>query len=264
MKNLFDNLSEIKERIESSGGAILLFDFDGVLSAIAPTPDDAFISKEVSALLLECASRFPVAIITGRTMADIKKKINEKNIFYIATHGLEWEEDGQNHAKEIPKETLEAIGIAKEKIKPLLARYPSMIMEDKASTFTAHYRTLSPELVESFIQEVNSILRPIAEEYKLRLDHSTKAFELRPEINWDKGDSALFAEQHLNQKISKKFVPIYLGDSDTDEDAFKALEKNGIGIRVNSKENEHKKSAAKWFMKDQSEITLFLKWILSI
>jgi trehalose 6-phosphate phosphatase len=84
-------------------------------------------------------------------------------------------------------------------------------------------------------------------------------FELRPEINWNKGDSALFADKHLNEKIGKNFIPIYLGDSDTDEDAFKAL-KDGITIRV----GKFEKSAAKWYLKNQKEVEPFLKWLLGL
>ena len=78
MRNLLENISEIEEQIEKAGGAILLLDFDGVLSAIAPTPDKAFISEESKVLLKKCAAHFPTAIITGRELAEIKKKIGWK------------------------------------------------------------------------------------------------------------------------------------------------------------------------------------------
>lgn len=263
MKNLFDNISEIKEQIEKAGGAILLLDFDGVLSAIAPTPDEAFISEENKALVRACALRFPTAIITGRELAQIKKKMDmkdEKNIFYIASHGLEWEEDGKDHAKTIPKETLEAINLAKEKIKPLMNRYPGMIYEDKSFMFATHYRIMNPELVDAFIKEVTLILEPIVEQHKLRLDHNLMTFELRPEIDWDKGDSVIFAEKHFNKKTGKKFMPIYIGDGLTDEDAFNVLKENGIAILV----GETKTSTAKWYMHDQKEVGLFMKWLLSL
>jgi len=260
MKNLFDNISEIKTQIEKTGGAILLLDFDGVLSAIAPTPDEAFISKENKTLVKACTERFPVAVITGRTLTEIKKKVGLKNLFYISSHGLEWEEDGEYHLKPIPKEVTEAINFAKEKIKPLMNRYPGMIFEDKSFMFAAHYRIMKPELVGTFIKEVTSILEPIVKQHKLRLDHNLKTFELRPEINWDKGDSVLFAENHFNKKTGEKFVPIYIGDGLTDEDAFIILKEKGIAIRV----GENKTSEAKWYLRNQKEVSLFLKWLLSL
>jgi len=259
MKKLFDNISEIKMRIEKKGGAVLLLDFDGVLSAIAKTPDEAFISNENIELVKKCVELFPVAVITGRTLEDIKKKMDIKDLFYIASHGLEWEEEGKYHVKPIPKETIAAINSAKERIRPLVSRYPGMILEDKSFMFALHYRIMKPELIDAFIKEATSILEPIVEQNNLRLDHNMKTFELRPDINWDKGDSAIFAEKYFNKKVGGKFIPIYIGDSLTDEDAFKAIREHGITIRI----GENKESAAEWYMEDQREVALFLKWLLS-
>ena len=259
MKNLFENISEIKTQIEKRGGAFLMFDFDGVLSAIAPTPDEAFISDKNKALVKACAERFPVAVITGRELSEIKNKMKIEGLLYIASHGLEWEEGGEYHSKSIPKETIEAINFAKEKIRPLLSRYPGMIFEDKSFMFAVHYRIIKPELIGAFVKEVTSILGPIIEKNSLRLDHNLMTFELRPEIYWNKGDSALFTSDYFRKKTKKNFIPIYIGDSVTDEDAFRAL-KDGITIRVRSKEG----SAAKYFFKSQKEVGKFLGWLVKI
>lgn len=250
--------TEISKQVTIIKKPLLMLDFDGVLSAIAPTPDEAFISDNTVSLLKKCGELFPVAIITGRDLAEIKKKIDVKNILYIASHGLEWEEDGKYYAKPIPREVSEAINLAKEEIKLLIENYPGMVFEDKPFTFAVHYRIMDPGLVKDFIKKVKSILKPIAEQYKLRLDHNLKTFELRPEINWDKGDSALFIEKHFNKKIGKKLIPIYIGDSLTDEDAFVALKENGITIRV----GRSKKSAAKYYIKNQKQVDSFLEWLV--
>ncbi len=260
MKYVFEDLEEIKKKTEEAGGITSLLDFDGVLSAIAPTGGEAFISDENITLLKECAKLFPVAIITGRTFDNIKKKIDIKNVLYIASHGLEWEEDGKYHVKPIPKEIIEIINLAKDKIKPLMNRYPGMIFEDKSFMFAVHYRIMDPKLTETFIKEMTSILEPIVQKNKLRLDHNLMTFELRPEIDWDKGDSVLFAESYFNKKTGKSLVPIYIGDGLTDEDAFAVLKKDGISIRV----GETKTSTAKWYLRDQKEVDLFLKWLLDL
>ncbi|MEK7471074.1 MAG: trehalose-phosphatase [Patescibacteria group bacterium] len=259
MKYVFKDFFEIKRLIEKKDGFILLLDFDGVLSAIAPTPDEAFISDENLMLFKKCAKLFPVAIITGREFTDIKKKININKFLYIASHGLECNENGKYHVKIIPKKIIGSINLAKQKIKMLMQRYPGMIFEDKNFMFAVHYRVMNPRLVKGFIQEVISILKPIIKQNKLRLDHNLKTFELRPEIGWDKGDSVLFAEKYFNKKTGKKLVPIYIGDSQTDEDAFVVLKKDGITIRV----GKNNKSSAKWYLKNQKEVSLFLKWLLS-
>ena len=257
MKYVLSHLSEIKKMIEEESGPALLLDFDGVLSAIAPTPAEAFISEENKKLVKACAERFPVAVITGRKLTEIKEKIGITGLLFVASHGLEWEENGKHHIKPIPKETIEAINLAKEKIRPLMSSYPGMIYEDKSFMFAVHYRIMNKELVDAFIKEITSILEPIVKQHKLRLDHNLMTFELRPEINWDKGDSVLFAKEYFQKKGKRKEkpIPIYIGDSDTDEDAFVALKENGITIRV----GKTKKSSAKWYMSDQKEVGVFLK-----
>lgn len=258
MKYVFKHFSVIRKDIQRAGGAILLLDFDGVLSAIALSPDEAFITKKNKKLLKACAKHFPTAVITGRTLDDIKEKVGLKDIFFIASHGLEWKENDKHHIKEIPKETIDAIQKAKEKIKSLESRYPGMIFEDKSFMFAAHYRKMNSKSAAIFIKEMNQILKPIVKNSKLRLDHNLKTFELRPEIDWDKGDSALFAIDYFRNKTIKKLMPIYIGDGLTDEDAFRALKK-GIAIRV----GKNKKSVAKWYLKSQKEVGVFLKWLLN-
>lgn len=260
MKSLFENISKIEKQIKKNDGAMLLLDFDGVLSAIALTPDEAFISEENKGLVKKCMKFFPVAIITGRELSEIKGKMGIKNILYIASHGLEWEKDGKYFFKSVQKNIIQTINLAKNKIKMLAKRYPGMILESKNFMFAVHYRKMTPKLAESFVKEVISILKPITKNHKLRLDHNLKTFELRPHVNWDKGDSALFVVDYFNKKTKKRCTPIFIGDGLTDEDAFRALKKNGITIRV----GQNRKSLAKWYLRDQKEVQVFLEWLLSL
>ena len=79
---------------------------------------------------LEIAEAGLLAIDTGKVVKEIlkfengelavgEKKINLKDVLYIASHGLEWEENDKYHVKPIPEEMIDAINLAKEKIKPL-------------------------------------------------------------------------------------------------------------------------------------------------
>lgn len=259
MKNFFGNVSEARKLIEKAGGVFLLLDFDGVLSAIAPAPDEATISASNRELLKQCNQLFPVAVITGRTLAEIKKKVKVEGLLYIASHGLEWEENGKYHVKPIPKKIIEAVNFAKRKIRPLLNRYPGMVFEDKSFMLGVHYRIMNSSIVGRFKREILKLLNPILERGGLRLDHNKKTFELRPDVNWDKGDSALFAEDYFRKKTKKMLASVYIGDGLTDEDAFRVL-KNGVTIRVRPK----KGSAAKYYFKSRKQVDEFLKWLVKL
>ena len=49
--------------------------------------------------------------------------------------------------------------------------------------------------------------------------------------------------------------PLFVGDDDTDEDAYRAVAGSGIGIRVG---DPHVASAADYFLADTDEVATFL------
>lgn len=71
----------------------LVFDFDGTLSEIVPTPSEARLYAGVAELLTDLQQYAEVAILTGRAVADGTKLINLTGLTYIGTHGLEWSDD---------------------------------------------------------------------------------------------------------------------------------------------------------------------------
>src|ERR687890_603252 len=54
---------------------LLAFDFDGTLAPIVDRPDDARVPAEVSRWLAELARRHPIAVITGRSIADVRARL---------------------------------------------------------------------------------------------------------------------------------------------------------------------------------------------
>lgn len=48
-----------------------------------------------------------------------------------------------------------------------------------------------------------------------------KVFEIRPSIEWNKGDALNYLLEAFGFHNASKVFPIYIGDDKTDEDAFK-------------------------------------------
>ncbi len=88
----------------------------------------------------------------------------------------------------------------------------------------------------------------------LRLTGGKKIHELRPGIDWDKGRAVRWLLERLDL-AGADVVPLYLGDDVTDEDAFRALRDDGIGVLVGDRAHP---TAAQYVLHDPAEVQRFL------
>jgi trehalose-phosphatase len=260
MKNLFRHWDNLKK--ELSDKYIMLFlDYDGTLTPIVSMPDKAFISQEVKELLnkLSKSPKCKLAIISGRALKDIKNIIGLKGNIYSGNHGLEIEGP---KIKFEPLVSLRYKAIL-EQIKNGLNKKLSFIngafVEDKGLSLSLHYRLVDKE----DIPQVKTIFHETIILYlvrnKIKIKTGKMVLEVRPPSEWDKGKIVLWllARQKFAVK-DKNFVPIYIGDDKTDEDAFKVLKNKGITVFV----GEPKSSYAQYYLGDSNEVKEFLKRIL--
>ncbi|MFC2041999.1 trehalose-phosphatase, partial [Chloroflexota bacterium] len=89
---------------------------------------------------------------------------------------------------------------------------------------------------------------------ELRKSTGKEIFELRPNIDWDKG-KALFSLLASLYNDSGRFLPLYIGDDDTDEDAFRAISDRGITLVVGTGK---RRTAAHYALRDTEEVAQFL------
>jgi trehalose-phosphatase len=82
-----------------------------------------------------------------------------------------------------------------------------------------------------------------------------KVHELLPDIDWDKGKAVLWLLETLGLERAK-VRPIYIGDDRTDEDAFRALGRRGVGILVSE---QPRSTAARYALKNPAEVERFLR-----
>ncbi len=93
MKNILENLAELESKLRDAGNIGIGLDYDGTLSPIAPTPDEAVLAMSTRAALKNLAadSRYKTAIVTGRAVWKIKEILDIPGIAYIGNHGFEIE-----------------------------------------------------------------------------------------------------------------------------------------------------------------------------
>jgi trehalose-phosphatase len=254
VQHVFHVWQNIERRLWSAKGILLLLDFDGTLIPIVDRPEEAELSPEMEGILkfLTKKKGFKVAIISGRSLSDLKQKIKIRNIIYVGNHGLEVERKGK---KFIYPQASKSIPTMKELKKILKARLGSIkgtIVEDKRVGLAVHYRRVKNSEVPELKRMVGQIFRPFMEKRKIKIGHGKKILEAKPPIMWDKGKAASML---LDSFKREKPLSFYLGDDKTDEDAFSALDGKGITVFV----GKARKSKAKFFLKNVGEVGIFLK-----
>src|SRR3989338_6381762 len=91
--DLWKNLDKITAQLQNSPVKALMLDFDGTLTSIVKSPQAARLSIVMRNLLRKLSKKegFYLTIISGRSLKDLKKKVNLSNIIYSGNHGLEGE-----------------------------------------------------------------------------------------------------------------------------------------------------------------------------
>jgi trehalose-phosphatase len=82
---------------------------------------------------------------------------------------------------------------------------------------------------------------------------------LQPDIDWDKGKALRWLMQTLDMDPGR-FRAIYIGDDLTDEDAFRELESEGVGILVSPRPQP---SRARYRLDDPDAVKQFLDRLAS-
>jgi trehalose 6-phosphate synthase/phosphatase len=210
----------------------LFLDYDGTLTPLTDHPDRAALSPEMRAVLVGCAARddADVAIVSGRSLEGVRKIVGENSLTYAGNHGLEIEGPGIPHFEH--EDLVHYRGRAEELADELDAiATDGAWTERKGPTLTFHYRGVPDAQRSGLAREARAIV--VRAGYQPRDAHC--AVEARPPIGWDKGRAVLhILRARYGPAWSESVRVIYVGDDQTDEDAFRFLSGLATTFRVGS------------------------------
>ena len=254
MNYLFDRIGKILKRIRAAERIFFFLDYDGTLTPIVSHPEEAILPKKTRALLLAFKRnpRFPLAIVSGRSLKDIRKFVGLKGIYYIGNHGLEIFAPKSGVRQLIPDEIVSELGRIRDRLNSYLKDIDGVLMEDKEYILTIHYRNVDAKCVPPILMALKQEIK--GSKIPLCLGYGKMVFEIRPKSAVNKGTAVL---ELLNQVDQDGVLPLYIGDDQTDEDAFKVLKRRGITIFVGLSGN----SSAQYYVNDPFEVYQFLKMV---
>ncbi|MDR7418076.1 MAG: bifunctional alpha,alpha-trehalose-phosphate synthase (UDP-forming)/trehalose-phosphatase [Armatimonadota bacterium] len=229
-----DHLQEIRGLADARECLAVLVDFDGTLAPIADRPDDVNLPPRARSILTRLARRpgCHVAVISGRAVDDLQRRVGLPDLIYVGNHGFEIAAPGWAAERRDASEVRELIAVCTAGLRQQLRGIRGAAVENKGVTASVHYRLVRREQIETVRQIV---LREVAKlpPGRIEVRRGKMVLELRPAIDWDKGRAAVWLlEQLVGRDWRERCAVLYAGDDRTDEDAFLALGESAVTIRV--------------------------------
>jgi trehalose-phosphatase len=243
---------DLLERLAGREPAVFL-DYDGTLTPIVERAEDATIDDAVRDTIRGLSQLCTVAVVSGRDLADVRRMVGVDGIWYAGSHGFDIVAPDGTSTQHAP-EFLPALDAAETQLRPLLAAVDGARLERKRFAIAAHFRQVASQDTAAVEQHVRAVA---ADHPELKVTGGKMIFELRPNVDWNKGKAlrALLTTLGLERD---DVVPLYIGDDETDEDGFRALGETGVGLVVRG-ENDRRPTAAQYALEDPAAVVAFLE-----
>lgn len=204
-------------------GAALFLDFDGTLVELAEAPDAIRVAAELGPLLERLRRRLQgrLAIVSGRSIADLERHVPLSGIAFSGSHGVELRlADGTALPLSVP------VGLddVRERVLRFAGGRSGLLVEEKPAGIALHYRQAPAEA-----GRVGAFMTALAAERGLAVQHGKMVVELRPD-GATKGDAL---RAFMTEPEFEAARPVFVGDDITDEHGFTAAAGlGGAGVLV--------------------------------
>ena len=229
---------------------LLAFDFDGTLAPIVASPDAARIAPNVERGLSELVERLPVAIVSGRDIADVRARLgfDSPHIVVVGNHGAEFDLAGKAPA------WLATIQAAREWLAPYRQELQALgvQVEDKRRSLALHYRRASNRALAK--QRLQAILSSTASD--LSVFGGKLVFNIVAADAPDKADAVRGLV-----KATQSAAAIFVGDDVNDEPVFESAPNHWLTIKVG---RTSRRSKAHFYLGSPHEMNALLDHMLAV
>ncbi len=264
MRPLLRNWSRVAARITGAEAILLGFDYDGTLTPIVRRPEGARLSKETFALLKALTShpRYFPAIISGRSLKEIRDLVGLPGLIYAGNHGLELEGLSLRFLHPDGRSTRPILTELLKRLEEELREIRGVQVEDKGLTISVHFRRVDEKNIDLTLWIVETITKDPVRRGQVKVTSGKKVIEIRPPVDWNKGKIITWLRREISRQTGgKKVLTAYIGDDRTDEDAFRAIGEDGITVRVGGLEPD---SGAQYYLDDVQEVWDFISRLVEL
>ncbi len=201
----------------------LFFDFDGTLVDLAEQPDAVTVAPGLPELLARLAGLLggAVAVVSGRPLADIDRRLQLARLPAAGVHGAE-RRGADGLVRRIAVGSLDEPAAL---IEELVRRRPGLRAEHKPGAIALHYRQ-APELEDECLSAMTEAAR---RSDGMTLVRGKKVVELKPR----RASKGLAVRSFLDERPFRHRRPWFFGDDVTDETAFELVQSlGGVAVKI--------------------------------
>ena len=230
--------------------SLYAFDFDGTWAKIVQEHHAARLSRPIRFWLEKLAKRAPTAIISGRSVEDLRSRVGTAVPHLIGNHGSEGPHTRQEDIQQVRETSSGWLELITGRFQDELILI-GLTVENKTYSRSLHYRTVEQRdearaLISRIIAELSPPPRIVLGKSVVNVMSPTASH---------KGTALLEYMRRLDCSTA-----LYVGDDETDEDVFALRDHRILTVRVGKK----KGSAARYFLKRQTEITEMLRLLVEV
>ena len=239
------------DELRSASSSFLALDYDGTCAPFKPERMEAYPLAGIPELIARIRDRTQgsIAVISGRPVAELEQLLDVPGILKVGSHGYEFRSpDGALEVREPTPKQRKGLSMAWDAgVREGLSRR----VEPKVASLALHTRGVPEVQARAMEQLAMGSWMPFVRLHDLELRRFNGGIELRC-LGMDKGSALLTV---LSSQRKDAFC-VYIGDDETDEDAFRVLKGRGVGIRVGRTEAP---THAAGFLPDTQAVKDFLQ-----
>lgn len=230
-------------------GMLCAFDFDGTLAPIVARPEDARVPAGIRQRMHQLADLAPIAVITGRSLGDVRQRLDFPVTYVIGNHGAEGLPGAANRDAERERACTAWANALRAALRDSSRFDPGIRLEDKRHSLSLHFRLARDRMrAAAALAELVNAVAPDA-----RIVMGKCVMNLVPAGAPDKG----VALQALMRKAGAR-TAFYAGDDVTDEDVFRMRDPYILGVRV----GPDRHSAAEFFVDHRLQLFAVLDHLI--
>ena len=249
-----ESWEEIAERLRGSDPVVFL-DYDGTLAPVASVPSQPVLSDRMRSTLRRLARLCPVALVSGRDLRDLRRRVGLKDVVYLASGGLEAIGPLGRHVQVGEDSFAASLAHAESDLRFAIGNIRGALGERRTFSVAMHHRLVDPKDMPRLMDAFDEVARRHPE---LKAVRGKRALELRAHTAWDRGRAVELVVAKLRLRDA---MPVYIGDDHTDEAAFEAIGERGVTILV---AEDARDTAAQYVLTDYEEVQQFLERVIEV